>query len=203
MESIAHDTLLESDESTTQSKTVPSSTRPDPIGELSTSPEAIEILPGGLCSVCNSMTTTSDGLISLITTEGYAHHTFPHLQASAKRGCGFCASIFSHLSRARLVALDSDEKEVEVPFDENVRIYIFGNCEEMIREKIRASLLKRITVELTFESRKCILNFPAPNYPGLIRSSLAFEVFTDKSEQIRICPLLIGGRHDSIFSMIQ
>jgi hypothetical protein len=167
----------------------------DPIGELSTSLEAIEILPGGLCSVCNSMTATSDGLISLITTEGYAHHTFPHLQASAKSGCGFCASIFSYLSRARLATLDSDEKKVEVPFDENVQIYVFGHCDEMIRDRKRTSILKCITVELILESRKCILYVPAPNYPGLIIGNLAFKVFTEISEQIRKCPLLIRGRH--------
>lgn len=196
MNSIARDTLRESDESTVQLKTVPSSTYPDPIGELSTSLEAVEILPGGLCSVCNSMTATSDGLISLITTEGYAHHAFPQLQASAKSGCGFCASIFSHLSRARLATLDSDEKKVEVPFDENVRTHIFGHCEEMIRERKRTSILKCITVELIFESKKCTLHVPAPNSPFLMESTLAFKVFTDISEQIRKFPLKIGGRYD-------
>jgi hypothetical protein len=196
MDPIARGTLRESDESTIQLKTVPSSTCPDPIGELSTSLEAIEILPGGPCSVCNSMTATSDGLISLITTEGYAHHAFPHLQASAKSGCRFCASIFSHLSRARLATLDSDEKKVEVPFDENVRTHIFGHCEEVIRERKRTSILTCITVEFILESRKCILHVPAPNTPFLIESTLAFKVFTDISEQIRKCPLLIGGRHD-------
>jgi len=203
MNFIARDTLRESDESAIQSKTVPSSTCPDPIGELSTSLKAIEISPGGLCSVCNSMTATSDGLISLITTEGYAHHTSPHLQASAKSGCEFCASIFSYLSRARLVALDSNEKKAEVPFDENVRTYIFGHCEEMIRERKRTFILKHITVEVIFESRKCILHFPAPNSRSLVKSTLAFKVFTEPSEQIRKCPLLIGGRQDQMFSMVQ
>jgi hypothetical protein len=141
------------------------------------------------------MTATSDGLISLITTEGYAHHTFPHLQASAKSGCRFCASIFSYLSRARLATRESDEKKFEVPFDENVRIYIFGHCEEMIREKKRTSILKCITVELILESRKYILYVLAPNYLGLITSTLAFKVFTEISQQIRKCPLFIGGEH--------
>ena len=82
-----------------------------------------------------------------------------------------------------------------MPFDENVRIYIFGHCEEMIREKKRTSILKCITVELILESRKYILYVLAPNYLGLITSTLAFKVFTEISQQIRKCPLFIGGEH--------
>ena len=128
---------IQMNQSTILSKAPPSSTFPDPISEPSTSLEAIKISPEGLCSVCNSMTSTSDGLISLITTEGYAHHSFPYLQASANSGCGFCASIFSYLSRVQLVTQEFDEKKVEVPLDENVRLCVFGNCEEMIRERKR------------------------------------------------------------------
>jgi hypothetical protein len=144
------------------------------------------------CGKCTSMTATCEGLRSLFSPDGYAHHEFSGLEASANDGCPLCGLLCTTLSRGQLYEQDSKGEFALLRSYNGIKTVLSASYAKTTPRDDGAQplmiRLNNLTVEWLHNNRKCRYNIP-----GQASRTVELQIFTDEKEPELRQSVEVGG----------
>ncbi|KAH6716959.1 putative tol protein [Leptodontidium sp. MPI-SDFR-AT-0119] len=152
--------------------------------DTSSSPSDECSWPVTLCSKCKQMTATIAGLQSLISRDGYRHHCYDDLRASAELACVLCKTLWGFLSSGKLSVEDATGGHLQPIKDyRQIQAVLSARCD--LKDSIG---FKSTGVHMEVGGRKCHFS-----RLGHLSRSIKLHSYVDEDEVGSLLPLMYDG----------
>lgn len=145
------------------------------------------------------MTATVAGLQSLISRDGYRHHYYDDLRASAELACVLCNTLWGFLSSGKLSVEDATGGHLQIIKDyRQIQAVLSARCD--LKDSIGfkstgVRVLGAILVGWKYGGRKCHFS-----RLGHLSRSIKLHLYVDEDEVGSLLPLVYDGKNPLPFS---